>query len=94
LEAFDGKLASNTWIITIDLTYDPPILSDVLVDQTVKVGRTLIYKTPASRNIERGNTAIITSPGLPLFASVTTNGVFTFSPPHSIPNNIFRIQVD
>jgi len=32
LEAFDGAMVSLEWVITIDVTYDPPVANAMLVD--------------------------------------------------------------
>ena len=56
--------------------YDPPVAGDTLVDQKVKVGSTLFYKTPA-KNIVRQHDAIVLSPGLVYFGS-TFNDTFKF----------------
>ena len=81
VEAFDGAMVSQEWVITIDVTYDPPVAGDTLVDQKVKVGSTLLYKTPA-KNTERQNDAIVLSPGLVYFGS-TTGDTFKFEPPYT-----------
>jgi hypothetical protein len=39
-------MVSHEWDIIIDVTYDPPVASDTLVDQKVKVGAKLFYSTP------------------------------------------------
>ena len=75
LEAFDGAMVSLEWVITIDVTYDPPV-GDTLVDQKVKVGATKLYKTPA-KNVLRQHDAIVQSPGLVYFGS-TTGDTFKF----------------
>jgi hypothetical protein len=80
LEAYDGAMVSTEWVITIDVTYDPPVLSDKLVDQKVRVGRSIKYRTPANNTV-RGNQASISSPGLIYFGTVTPLDLFTFEPP-------------
>ena len=81
LKAFDGAMYSDVWTVKIDVTYDPPNLTDDLVNQKMNVGRTLLYRIPASKNTVRGHPAVISSPGLVYFGSVTSGGVFTFKPP-------------
>jgi hypothetical protein len=38
LEAFDGAM-STSWVITVTVTYDPPVVKQGLQDAEVKVGR-------------------------------------------------------
>ena len=63
-------MVSQEWIITIDVTYDPPVSGDTLVNQTVKVASTKFYNTPA-KNAVRQHDAIVQSPGLVNFGSIT-----------------------
>ena len=82
LEAFDGAMVSQELTITINVIYDPPKLSKPLVNQTVSVGKELIYPTPPSRNLIRNHSSNISSPGLVYFGTIL-EGVFTFNPPYS-----------
>ena len=72
IEAFDGAVVSTPWTIKVIVLYDPPVAGDTLVDQKVKVGSTLLYKTPA-KNTLRQNDAIVQSPGLVYFGSTSGN---------------------
>jgi hypothetical protein len=63
-------MVSQEWVITIDVTYDPPVSGDTLVNQTVKVGSTKFYTTPAKNSL-RQHDAIVQSPGLVYFGSIT-----------------------
>jgi hypothetical protein len=76
IEAFDGAIVSTPWTIKVIVIYDPPVPSDTLVDQKVKVGSTLLYTTPA-KNIVRQHDAIVLSPGIVYFGS-TTGDTFKF----------------
>lgn len=76
IEAFDGAMISAPWTIKLIVIYDPPVPSDKVVDQKVKVGSTLLYKTPA-KNIVRQHDAIVLSPGIVYFGS-TTGDTFKF----------------
>jgi hypothetical protein len=82
LEAFDGAMVSQELTITINVIHDPPLLSKPLVNQTVTVGKVLIYATPRSRNLIRNHTSKISSPGIVYFGTVLEDGVFTFKPPY------------
>lgn len=67
IEAFDGALASLVpTTVNVNVIYDPPVPVDHLVDQKVKVGKTLNYWAPA-KNIIRQHDAVVTSPGLIYF---------------------------
>ena len=75
IEAFDGAMVSTPWTIKVIVIYDPPV-GEPLADQKVKVGETLLYRTPA-KNIMRQHDAIVQSPGLVYFGS-TTGDTFKF----------------
>ena len=79
IEAFDGALVSTPWTIKVIVIYDPPVAGDILVDQKVKVGSTLLYST-AAKNTLRQHDAIVQSPGIVYFGSTTGNS-FKFLPP-------------
>lgn len=81
LEAFDGAYVSQGWVITITVTYDPPVPGKTLFDQEVLVGATIFYSTPAKNGL-RQNDAIVQSPGLVYFGS-TTGNTFKFEPPYT-----------
>ena len=51
LEAFDGAYVSQEWVITITVTYDPPVAGKTLVNQKVIVGETIFYSTPAKNGL-------------------------------------------
>ena len=92
IEAFDGAVVSTPWTIKVIVIYDPPVAGDVLVDQKVKVGSTLLYSTPA-KNTLRQHDAIVQSPGLVNFGS-TTGNTFKFEPPYTEKPGKHKIQVD
>jgi hypothetical protein len=81
IEAFDGAVVSTPWTIKVIVIYDPPVAADTLVDQKVKVGSTLLYRTPA-KNTVRQQDAIVLSPNLVYFGS-TSNDTFKFEPPYT-----------
>ena len=72
IEAYDGAIVSTPWTIKVIVIYDPPVASDKVFDQKVKVGSTLLYSTPA-KNTLRQHDAIVQSPGLVYFGSTTGN---------------------
>jgi hypothetical protein len=69
-------MVSAPLTIKVIVIYDPPVASDVLIDQKVKVGANLLYRTPA-KNMMRQHDAIVQSPGLVYFGS-TTGDTFKF----------------
>ena len=93
LEAFDGAMSTN-WVITVTVTYDPPVVKQGLQDSEVKVGRIISLQAPKSQNAARGHLAVVTSPGLPSFGTLNNDGLFTFSPPFSQAPGKFKIRAD
>jgi hypothetical protein len=89
IEAFDGAMVSASWTIDVIVIYDPPVPGGAPVDQKVKVGATLLYRTPA-KNALRQHDAIVHSPGLVYFGS-TTADTFKFEPPYTEKPGIHKI---
>jgi hypothetical protein len=93
LQAHDGAMTTN-WLITVSVTYDPPIIKQGLQDSEVWVGRRIFLQAPKSQNAVRRHEAVVTSPGLPSFGTLNNDGLFTFSPPFSQAPGKFKIQAD
>jgi hypothetical protein len=80
---------TTNWAITVQVTYDPPVIKQGLQNLEVKVGRRISLQAPKSQNTVRGNEAVITSPGLVSFGALDNDGLFTFRPPYSQPSGDF-----